>query len=129
MAGVSSKASRYDWKGLIVPGLILMNHYFVPLKLDGRPMSGDIGRGATRESIAFAVRLAAARDRPNGLFPVYSCKLWTFYSTNSFVSIILARIGFLQLAGGTNAHTVTGLRKHDLFQSKPVSGIHSFLTL
>lgn len=29
-------------------------------------MSGDIGRGATRESIAFAVRLVAASDRPRG---------------------------------------------------------------
>ena len=31
-------------------------------------MSGDIGRGATRESIAFAVQLAAAKDRPPGLY-------------------------------------------------------------
>ena len=38
------------------------------MKLDGRPMSGDIGRGATRESIAFAVRLAAVKDRPPGLY-------------------------------------------------------------
>lgn len=30
-------------------------------------MSGDIGRGTTRESIAFAVRLAAANSRPHGL--------------------------------------------------------------
>lgn len=30
-------------------------------------MSGDIGRGATRESIAFAVHLAAAKDKPHGL--------------------------------------------------------------
>lgn len=37
------------------------------LKLDGRPMSGDIGRGATRESIAFAVQLAAVKDKPPGL--------------------------------------------------------------
>lgn len=37
------------------------------LQLDGRPMSGDIGRGATRESIAFALRLAATQERPNGL--------------------------------------------------------------
>ncbi|CAI0626582.1 unnamed protein product [Linum tenue] len=59
-------------------------------KLDGRPMSGDIGRGATRESIAFAVRLAVAKDRP---------------------------LGFLQLAGGTNAHTADGLRKEGLFQT------------
>ncbi|KAK1591791.1 hypothetical protein Q3G72_013737 [Acer saccharum] len=59
-------------------------------QLDGRPMSGDIGRGATKESIAFAVQLAAAKDRPPG---------------------------FLQLAGGTNAHTVAGLKKEGLFRT------------
>lgn len=31
-------------------------------------MSGDIGRGATREAIAFAVELASARDRPPGSY-------------------------------------------------------------
>ncbi|KAM0053765.1 putative iron-sulfur binding protein LdpA [Helianthus debilis subsp. tardiflorus] len=62
-------------------------------QLDGRPMSGDIGRGATRESIAFAQRLAFAKEKPPG---------------------------FLQLAGGTNAHTVDGLRKLNLFQMPPV---------
>lgn len=29
-------------------------------------MSGDIGRGATREAIAFAVRLASAKGKPKG---------------------------------------------------------------
>ncbi|XP_048496914.1 uncharacterized protein LOC104888450 isoform X2 [Beta vulgaris subsp. vulgaris] len=58
-------------------------------QLDGRPMSGDIGRGATREVLAYAVRLAATEDRPPG---------------------------FLQLAGGTNAHTVNGLKEKGLFQ-------------
>ncbi|XP_050372586.1 uncharacterized protein LOC126790411 isoform X2 [Argentina anserina] len=53
-------------------------------------MSGDIGRGATRESIAFPLRLAAIKERPHG---------------------------FLQLASGTNAHTVDGLRKVGLFQA------------
>ncbi|KAK1374725.1 hypothetical protein POM88_030918 [Heracleum sosnowskyi] len=57
-------------------------------------MSGDNGRGDTRESIAFAVRVAAAKDKPKG---------------------------FLQLAGGTNAHTVDGLRKHRLFQTTTTS--------
>ncbi|XP_068663556.1 uncharacterized protein [Aristolochia californica] len=61
-------------------------------QLDGRPMSGDIGRGTTRETIAFAVRLAAVRDRP---------------------------CGFLQLAGGTNSHTVDSLKKVGLFQKMP----------
>lgn len=59
-------------------------------QLDGRPMSGDIGRGATREAVAFAVHLATAKEKPHG---------------------------FLQLAGGTNAHTVDGLKKEGLFQT------------
>ncbi|KAL9275240.1 Light dependent period A-like protein [Drosera capensis] len=58
-------------------------------QLDGRPMSGDIGRGATREAVAFAARLVRATDRPPG---------------------------FLQLAGGTNVHTVDYLKKEGLFQ-------------
>ncbi|KAG4377682.1 hypothetical protein GLYMA_18G184250v4 [Glycine max] len=33
-------------------------------QLDGHPMSGDIWRGATKESIAFAVQLAKAKERP-----------------------------------------------------------------
>ncbi|KAF3456359.1 hypothetical protein FNV43_RR01009 [Rhamnella rubrinervis] len=60
-------------------------------QLDGRPMSGDIGRGATKESIAFALHLASMEERPDG---------------------------FLQLAGGTNAHTADGLRKVGLFKTK-----------
>ncbi|XP_073143781.1 uncharacterized protein [Henckelia pumila] len=59
-------------------------------QLDGRPMSGDIGRGATRKAITFAIHISAARDRPKG---------------------------FLQLAGGTNAHTVYGLKKEGLFET------------
>lgn len=34
-------------------------------QLDGRPMSGDIGRGATREAVAFAVHLATAKEKPH----------------------------------------------------------------
>nr|XP_016440986.1 PREDICTED: uncharacterized protein LOC107766680 isoform X1 [Nicotiana tabacum]XP_016440987.1 PREDICTED: uncharacterized protein LOC107766680 isoform X1 [Nicotiana tabacum] len=59
-------------------------------QLDGRPMSGDIGRGATRDAIAFAQKLASAENKPKG---------------------------FLQLAGGTNAHTIEGLKKERLFQT------------
>nr|DAD47539.1 TPA_asm: hypothetical protein HUJ06_017476 [Nelumbo nucifera] len=70
-------------------------HCYNLWQLDGRPMSGDIGRGATREAIAFAVRLAAVRDRPHG---------------------------FLQIAGGTNSHTVSGLKKAGLFQTTSISG-------
>ncbi|GAV92792.1 Fer4 domain-containing protein/LdpA_C domain-containing protein [Cephalotus follicularis] len=43
-------------------------------QLDGRPMSGDIGRGATRESIAFAHRLAAAKDTPHGELRLWRIK-------------------------------------------------------
>ncbi|XP_057959336.1 uncharacterized protein LOC131151889 isoform X2 [Malania oleifera] len=65
-------------------------HCYNLWQLDGRPMSGDIGRGATRQAIAFANRLAAEKGRP---------------------------FGFLQLAGGTNAHTVDGLKKEGLFRT------------
>ncbi|KAG5001158.1 hypothetical protein JHK85_022799 [Glycine max] len=34
---------------------------------DGHPMSGDIWRGATKESIAFVVQLAQAKERPPAL--------------------------------------------------------------
>ncbi|KAK6160993.1 hypothetical protein DH2020_004374 [Rehmannia glutinosa] len=63
-------------------------------QLDGRPMSGDIGRGTTREAIKFALHLASIRDKPKG---------------------------FLQLAGGTNAHTVEGLKREMLFQTTTIS--------
>lgn len=56
-------------------------------------MSGDIGRGATREAIKFALHLASANNKPKG---------------------------FLQLAGGTNAHTVEGLKRESLFQTTAV---------
>ncbi|XP_009791605.1 uncharacterized protein [Nicotiana sylvestris] len=62
-------------------------------QLDGRPMSGDIGRGATRDAIAFARKLASAENKPKG---------------------------FLQLAGGTNAHTIEGLKKERLFQTTTI---------
>lgn len=35
-------------------------------QLDGRPMSGDIGRGATRETVSFAVHLSSMSNRPPG---------------------------------------------------------------
>ncbi|KAF0926454.1 hypothetical protein E2562_025299 [Oryza meyeriana var. granulata] len=59
-------------------------------QLDGRPMSGDIGRGATRETVSFAVHLSSVSNRPPG---------------------------FYQLAGGTNPYTVDCLKKAGLFQS------------
>ncbi|KAJ8459591.1 hypothetical protein OPV22_032517 [Ensete ventricosum] len=64
-------------------------------QLDGRPMSGDIGRGATKEAVDFAVHLAAARNKPHG---------------------------FYQLAGGTNAFTIKSLKKQGLFQTMTIDG-------
>lgn len=84
--GDSTLSSMNKMYSIMEPQL----HCYNLWQLDGRPMSGDVGRGATREAIAFAVRLASAKDRPRG---------------------------FLQLAGGTNAHTVDGLKKHGLFQT------------
>ncbi|XP_004295079.1 PREDICTED: uncharacterized protein LOC101307188 [Fragaria vesca subsp. vesca] len=84
--GESTVSTMKAMYSIMEPDLSCFNLW----QLDGRPMSGDIGRGATRESIAFALRLAAIKERPHG---------------------------FLQLAGGTNAHTVDGLRKVGLFQA------------
>ena len=63
---------------------------------DGRPMSGDLGIGATRAAVKLAQKVLAA------CLP-----------------------GYVQLAGGTNAHTVTKLRELGLLkpQSQSVSGI------
>lgn len=40
--------------------------YFFCDQLDGRPMSGDIGRGATRETVSFAIHMASVPERPPG---------------------------------------------------------------
>ncbi|KAF3783275.1 hypothetical protein EJ110_NYTH32547 [Nymphaea thermarum] len=63
--------------------------------LDGRPMSGDIGKGATKEAIAFAARLTAVEGRPHG---------------------------FLQVAGGTNSHTIGKLKQVGLFRKMQTVG-------
>jgi Fe-S-cluster-containing hydrogenase component 2 len=54
---------------------------------DGRPMSGDIGTGATRAAVKLGQKVLAA-DLP----------------------------GYVQLAGGTNAHTVSKLRASGLMR-------------
>ena len=59
---------------------------------DGRPMSGDIGNGATRAAIRLGQKVLAA-----GL------------------------PGYIQLAGGTNGYTVPKLRSLNLLASKPSS--------
>ncbi|XWS38934.1 hypothetical protein CRYUN_Cryun18bG0006400 [Craigia yunnanensis] len=99
--GDATISSMNEMYAIMEPHLSCFNLW----QLDGRPMSGDIGRGATRESIAFAVHLAASGERPPG---------------------------FLQLAGGTNVHTVDGLKKKGLFQTHITSGavpnhVHSLI--
>ncbi|OMO58450.1 hypothetical protein COLO4_34615 [Corchorus olitorius] len=98
--GNETISSMNQMYAIMEPNLSCFNLW----QLDGRPMSGDIGRGATRESIAFAVQLAASTERPPG---------------------------FLQLAGGTNAHTVDGLKKRGLFQTQKTSAeskhLHSLI--
>ncbi len=59
---------------------------------DGRPMSGDIGNGATRAAIRLGQKVIAA-----GL------------------------PGYIQLAGGTNGYTVSKLRSLNLLASNPSS--------
>ncbi|MCM1982886.1 circadian clock protein LdpA [Lyngbya confervoides] len=59
---------------------------------DGRPMSGDIGGGATRTTVKYAQQALRAN------LP-----------------------GYIQVAGGTNAHTVTKLKALGLFQ--PLSSL------
>lgn len=64
-------------------------------QLDGRPMSGDIGKGTTHAAIKLAQKALAAH------LP-----------------------GYIQLAGGTNGHTVPQLReKQLLFAPKPGDSI------
>ncbi|KAK9724942.1 hypothetical protein RND81_05G110700 [Saponaria officinalis] len=88
--GKSTTTTMSELFSIMKPNLSCYNLW----QLDGRPMSGDIGRGATREALAFALRLAAAEDRPPG---------------------------FLQLAGGTNAHTINGLKERGLYRSAGMS--------
>ncbi|KAL3829330.1 hypothetical protein ACJIZ3_018132 [Penstemon smallii] len=55
-------------------------------QLDGRPMSGDIGRGATREAIAFALRLASAREKPQEKSKDEMMQLNSFDSSHALIS-------------------------------------------
>ncbi|MDM7327282.1 MAG: LdpA C-terminal domain-containing domain [Thermosynechococcus sp. Uc] len=61
---------------------------------DGRPMSGDIGDGATRATIQFGQAILGAN------LP-----------------------GFVQLAGGTNGHTVAKLRAMGLLAPQGIAGV------
>uniref|UniRef100_A0A452Y2U2 Iron-sulphur binding protein LdpA C-terminal domain-containing protein n=1 Tax=Aegilops tauschii subsp. strangulata TaxID=200361 RepID=A0A452Y2U2_AEGTS len=64
-------------------------------QLDGRPMSGDIGRGATRETVSFAVDLTSVPDRPLGkhslLVIIFEQYLWQYYCSN-FLSLFCCTI-------------------------------------
>ncbi|MFN4278991.1 LdpA C-terminal domain-containing domain [Thermosynechococcus sp.] len=61
---------------------------------DGRPMSGDIGEGATRATIQWGQAILGAN------LP-----------------------GFVQLAGGTNGHTVAKLRAMGLLDQQGIAGV------
>lgn len=68
----------------------------IPLiwQTDGRPMSGDIGKGTTHLTIKYAQKML-----------------------NSKVS------GFIQLAGGTNQYTIKKLNSLNILEKKQISGI------
>ncbi|CAI5475600.1 unnamed protein product [Closterium sp. Yama58-4] len=81
--GDSMPAAMHAMHRTMLPHLTAANLW----QLDGRPMSGDIGAGATRAAIRLAARVAAIHDRPPG---------------------------YLQIAGGTNSHTFTALQQQGL---------------
>ncbi|KAG0588613.1 hypothetical protein KC19_2G255900 [Ceratodon purpureus] len=78
---IPALATMYESLRPVLKGLNLW-------QLDGRPMSGDIGAGATKAAVALAESVAASEGRPPG---------------------------YLQLAGGTNSHTVDALERQGLF--------------
>ncbi|KAL6897944.1 hypothetical protein ACP4OV_006903 [Aristida adscensionis] len=95
-------------------------------QLDGRPMSGDIGRGATRETVSFAVHMASMSDRPPGK----TTSAIEIVAFSAFLIVTISSIcynygfeGFFQLAGGTNSYTVDCLKKAGLFQSTTFHGM------
>lgn len=93
--GDSMISTMWDLYGVMRPELNSLNIW----QMDGRPMSGDIGAGATKAAVALAAKIAAYPDRPPG---------------------------FLQLAGGTNAHTMKAMKTCGLNQHK--SGLKSLST-
>jgi Fe-S-cluster-containing hydrogenase component 2 len=68
----------------------------IPLiwQTDGRPMSGDIGRGTTHLTIKYAQQMLKSKVP-----------------------------GFIQLAGGTNQYTIKKLKSLNLLENKKISGI------
>ncbi|CAI5501624.1 unnamed protein product [Closterium sp. Naga37s-1] len=93
--GDSMPAAMHAMHHTMLPHLSAANLW----QLDGRPMSGDIGAGATRAAVRLAARVAALQDRPPG---------------------------YLQIAGGTNSHTFTALHEQGLL---PASGSDHALTV
>lgn len=93
-------------------------------------MSGDIGAGATRAAVSLAANVAASKDRPPGtqytpndhahvssdakLINLAVCL--GLHSSDEKLDHCLSS-GYLQLAGGTNAHTVKSLKREGLFQT------------
>ena len=85
------------------PELIDYLHYLYELisplpcpliwQTDGRPMSGDIGKGTTKAAIGLAQKVLDAR-----------------------------LLGYVQLAGGTNAHTASKLRSLGLLEERGRGG-------
>jgi len=75
----------------------LMSPLHIPViwQLDGRPMSGDIGNGTTRATIKLGQQILATQ------LP-----------------------GYIQLAGGTNRHTVTKLQQLNLLNTSSQSLSH-----
>ncbi|BFI29334.1 hypothetical protein MPTK2_3g01440 [Marchantia polymorpha subsp. ruderalis] len=65
-------------------------------QLDGRPISGDIGVGATRAAIMLAQKVVLSSERPPGR----AC----------LSTLACHYTSFVQLAGGTNVHTATALK-------------------
>lgn len=78
-------STMWNLYGIMKPYLKSSNLW----QMDGRPMSGDIGTGTTRASVALAEKVAAYPNRPPG---------------------------FLQLAGGTNACTMEALERCGLYR-------------
>ncbi|AFZ50641.1 circadian clock protein LdpA [Dactylococcopsis salina] len=80
----------------LIPYLKTLSEKISPLpcpliwQTDGRPMSGDLGKGTTRATVKLAQKVLAAN------LP-----------------------GYVQLAGGTNEHTVTKLQSEQLLNSPP----------
>ncbi|AFY37445.1 4Fe-4S ferredoxin iron-sulfur binding domain-containing protein [[Leptolyngbya] sp. PCC 7376] len=66
---------------------------------DGRPMSGDIGKGTIHASIQFAQKLLQSQIS-----------------------------GYVQLAGGTNDHTITKLKQLNLFKGDRPSATDPFVS-